>query len=445
LSAVIKADKESGEAPLEVKFDASKSIDPDGTIKRYEWDLDEDGEFDDEEGEEITYEFEKLGRYTVALRITSSTGDYAIGEMEIVVEETNLPEAVITIVDEPAIFISGQSYAFKADESTSKNGDIEKYEWNFGDGTTSKTKSASHAFSKNGTYEITLKVTDEKEKEGEATKTITVGAPKATPKAFIKTEPIIEEGALSLKGEAPFTVIFDASNSTDSDNNIVDYGWDFDSDETVDEYGKTVTHTYNEEGTYTVKLYVTDSDENVGTATVPVEVEAVGITAIMKADKIEGNVPLTVAFDASGSTFDKGQITSYQWDFGDGTAPKLGTSSISHKYTSIGIFTASVTAIGSDNSTATATILITVREIPLTSCFSSVFAEGTAPFETSFDPSCSTGTISGYLWDFGDGTTSTLVKPTHIFTTPGEYTVILEVSDAENTVDQSETLITVTE
>ena len=72
-----------------------------------------------------------------------------------------------------------------------------------------------------------------------------------------------------------------------------------------------------------------------------------------------------------------------------------------------------------------------------------MFEEGEAPLETSFDPGCSTGTIMNYLWDFGDGSTSTSVKPTHVFKDPGDYKVTLEISDSENTVSKSEVTIKV--
>jgi PKD repeat protein len=93
----------------------------------------------------------------------------------------------------------------------------------------------------------------------------------------------------------------------------------------------------------------------------------------------------------------------------------------------------------------TAEINITVREIPLEACFVSVFEEGPAPLETTFDPGCSTGTISSYFWEFGDGSTSTSVKPSHTYEEPGEYTASLELSDAENNISEAEITILVTE
>ncbi|MBD3360292.1 PKD domain-containing protein, partial [Candidatus Peregrinibacteria bacterium] len=374
LTATFTADPQSGPAPLEVEFDAGESVDPDGTIDRYEWDLDEDGEYDDDEGVNITYEFEKIGRYLIGLRVVSTTGEYAVTEKEIIVEEEKLPEAKITVVDEPETYIVGINYVFKADESTSPNGKIEEYEWDFSDGTPVEiTKTVSHSFFNEGTYEVKLAVTDEEDMEGETTKAITVGAPAGSPEAVIKTEPALEQGELSLTGTLPFTVVFDASETTDSDNNIVDYEWDFNNDGTTDEYGETATHTYTSEGTYTAELTVTDADGNTGTATRVIKVESRGIVAVLEADKIEGNVPLTVSFDASGSSYDEGQITTYRWNFGDGTTPIHGTSTITHKYTEIGNYTATVTIVGSDNKTAEDSVNITIREIPLEACFVSVF------------------------------------------------------------------------
>jgi PKD repeat protein len=445
LTASFTADPQSGEAPLKVEFDASDSVDPDGNIEIYEWDFDGDGEYDDDAGIKATYEFEKIGRYKVGLRITNNMGDYETSEKEIIVEEKKEAEAVISILDEPSVFITGVAYTFKADESTSPKGAITKYEWDFGDGSkVETTKTIAHSFASAGTYEVTLKVTDEEGLEGEVKKTINVQQPQGTPKAKITTEPSVVSGS-TLEGKAPFVVIFDASSSTDSDGNIVDYEWDFDGDGTIDGYGSRLSHTFQNEGIFNVKVSVIDANDNVGTAVQIVDVLPKGIDAVLKADEVEGSVPLTVTFDASGSTYENGQITSYQWDFGDGTAPKLGTASITHKYTQIGTFTAKVTVIGADNQNGTAEIIITIREIPLQACFKSVFEKGPAPLTTTFDPGCSSGTITSYLWNFGDGETSTEVKPSHVFQNAGDYDVVLEVTDSENTISKATVKITVTE
>ncbi len=446
LAAVFSADPQSGEAPLEVKFDATASSDPDGVITNYEWDMDEDGQYDDAKGDQVTHTFEKIGRYTVALRVTSTTGEFETAEKEIIVEEEIGPAAVIKINDDPGKYMVGESYIFRGADSTSPDGDITRYEWDFGDGTKpANTATASHAFTKPGNYQVTLRVTDSKDNEGETTLNFKVETPQGTPIAVIGMTPQLAKDGDTYTGKVPLTVDFDASKSTDSDSNIIDYKWDFNGDDIIDAAGKNTTYTFSSIGTYTVTLTVTDATGNSGLATLKIEAKPQGIAAKLTADKIDGSAPLTVNFDASGSTYQNGTITSYRWDFGDDTPIKLGSSAISHRYAAIGTFTVSVTAIGSDGSQDTASLSITVREVPLAACFTSVFTTGKAPFSSTFDPSCSTGSVSKYFWDFGDGATSTSVKPTHSFTSAGAYTVELEVSDSDNTVSTKQMTITVTE
>lgn len=69
-----------------------------------------------------------------------------------------------------------------------------------------------------------------------------------------------------------------------------------------------------------------------------------------------------------------------------------------------------------------------------------VAASGVAPFATTFSSSGSSdsdGTITGYLWSFGDGTTSTVANPTHTYTSPGTYSVSLRVTDNDGATDVS--------
>ena len=88
----------------------------------------------------------------------------------------------------------------------------------------------------------------------------------------------------------------------------------------------------------------------------------------------EGNVPLSVDFDASASTDTDGTITGYAWDFGDGTSGSGVTAS--HTYTVIGKFTATLTVTDDGGATGTATETITVRD---PNAVTVSFQDGTAP------------------------------------------------------------------
>lgn len=437
LTADFSVDQQSGEAPLKVKFDASESEDPEGKIATYEWDFDGDGKFEKEFENEIkpTYTYEKIGTYEATLRITNLLGKFATAEKQIIVGISEEPEAVIEIEGTPTTFEKGVSYIFKGGGSTSPYGDIVLYDWDFGDGTEKgTTKTVSHVFAKEGTYDVILKVTDDKDKTGETTMKVVVGKKPGVPEAKMKTIPALAEGALALEGEVPFKVDFDGSDSKDSDNNIVEYEWDFDDDGKPDEFGKKVSHSFTAVGTYTVRLTVVDSQENYNSTTVGVKVLEQGMKAVLKATPVNGEVPLSVVFDASGSANPKGEISSYKWDFGDGTNPILGSAKISHKYTEIGEYKATVTVIGSDNAKETAEVNIVVRAIQVSACFDTNATSGKAPFTVIFDPGCSTGSITNYNWNFGDGETSTDVKPSHVFEKAGLYTVELEVLDNNSTV-----------
>jgi len=434
-----------GDAPLEVSFDASKSVDPDGELNSIEWDLDGDGEFDDGDEAKFDHTYEKVGIYNVSLRVTSDSGEYDVEEKTISVSAKEAVNAVITMNGEVDKFYVGTEYIFKAEESTSPAGKIIQYEWDFGDGSpTVGTKTASHEYDKESKFTITLTVTDEEGNEGQVKKVVEILPAPGKPVAIITTDPAYKSGE-TLKGKVPFTVVFDATKSTDIDNNIVEYEWDFNGDSKIDSYEKVVSYTFEDIGSKNVNLKIVDADNNISKASMVVKSEAQGIVAKLTADQVDGTVPLVVEFDASGSTYPEGKITSYKWNFGDKTSPKLGAATISHKFTAIGTYTTSVEVIGADNTKKTASIMITVREIPLTSCFTTTEKEGTAPHTVTFDPGCSTGTIANYFWEFGDGATDTSVKPNHTFTTPGEYKVTLEVSDSENTVDKTDTMIKVTE
>jgi len=433
-SVQITATPASGEAPLNVKLDGSKSSSANGDITAYAWDLNEDGVFDD--GSEKTAELtlKKVGEYKIKLRVLDATGEPSIGEITVTVTETLRPSAIINIKDqENSNLAVGTSYIFSGEESTSPSGKIKKYSWNFSDGGNGSNRTVSHTFEKPGKYVVSLTVSDESENKGEADLTVNVSAPDASPVPVIKTTPKMLDNV--VRGAAPLTVSFDASESTDPNDDIVEYNWDFDNDGTVDKAQEKAVYTFEKAGTYTVKFTAKDAAENLTSTEIIIEAEAKGVQANLKATPTSGVVPLSVKFDASGSTYADGEIVSYEWDFGEGNSPRSDTAQVRYLYTTIGTFNAKVTAIASDGKQSSIELPITVRPISVTACFETSIDSGTAPLEIEFDPTCSSGTVIKYRWRFGQKNTSVDRKPTFTFTQPGTYPVRLEIADGENVID----------
>jgi len=152
------------------------------------------------------------------------------------------------------------------------------------------------------------------------------------------------------------------------------------------------------------------------------------------ANPTSGEAPLEVSFTNSSS----GDITSYSWQFGDG-----GMSSAEnpvYPYEEPGTYTVTLTVTGPGGSdTETKTNYISVAHPPPLAGFNASPTSGGAPLEVFFTD-FSTGTITAYSWDFGDGGTSGEKNPSYEYTEGGKYTVTLIVtgpggSDTETKTD----------
>jgi PKD repeat protein/flagellar basal body-associated protein FliL len=446
VNAHFTADPISGSIPLVVSFDASESADPDGEIVEYEWDLDGDGSYDDAEGVETEYTYDKYGSYTVKLRVTDSNGESDIMEQEIVVDDGDLPTATIDYTpEENDRLYAGQEYLFKATEASSPNGSVEKYEWDFGDGSNiTKNRTAEHSYKNAGSYTVTLTLTDEDDEVGTVTAEMTVVVEDSAPIAKINTDQdwSSDEGEDQIMGEVPFTVQFNASESTDPDNDIVNYEWDLDGDGTIDEVDEEATFTYNEAGDFEAILYVEDSEGHETEASITVYVGGQALSASVEADTLNGELPLTVDFDASGSSYPDGEIVNYYWDFGDGTT-KYSTAQVTYTYDTVGTFTVTLKAIAADGEESEDSIMINVLPISVSACFTNNVSSGNAPLIVTFDPSCSNGTVANYRWNFDDGDISYARKPVHTFENAGTYVVELTVEDSDGFSDTYQATIPV--
>jgi PKD repeat protein len=446
INAEFTANPETGPAPLEVTFDASGSSAPAGEITKFEWDFNNDNKFEDADGASVTHTFEQLGDYPVNLRVTDNNGKFEVATKTIKVAEPNIPIPVIEIPSDSGKYYAGTQYTFKGDKSTSPNGEITKYEWDFGDNSPKgNTRTVSHTYKAPGTYEVVLKATDENNETGTAKTSIKVEIKESAPIAEIVTvPPPAKEEDNFISGTVPFEVKFDGKKSTDPDNNIVEYNWDFDGDGEVDASGETASYVYNKEGLFNATLTVIDAEDLESTNTLVVKVQGQPLQARLTADPVNGVIPLEVTFDASGSSYPGGKITTHIWDFGDGADTFNGDAKITHRYEKIGTFDASVTIRADDNSTSIATIPISVRAVSLMACFTPSVESGPVPLNVEFDIKCSQGTVARTSWDFGDGVTSNSRSPEHKYEKAGTYEVILKVEDSLKNVDTYTKFINVT-
>jgi PKD repeat protein len=145
----------------------------------------------------------------------------------------------------------------------------------------------------------------------------------------------------------------------------------------------------------------------------------------------EGPRPLAVQFtDATEQN-----VTSRLWDFGDGAAST--EISPTHTYTESGTFhvTLAVTnAGGADSHSDT----IVVVEPPPATDFWATPVSGTWPLTVAFS-NITANEVTGYVWDFGDGTTSSAISPTHVYTAEGSYTVVLTATGPYGTDVETKT------
>jgi parallel beta-helix repeat protein len=294
-----------------------------------------------------SHQYAQDGVYTVSLTVREADGDSHNVKKTgyITVLDTN-PIADFSAT--PAEGVEPLKVTF-TEKCWSYDG-IVTWKWDFGDGSTSNEKSPTHEYAKNGDYTVSLTVT---EVDGDSNT--------ATKPGYIKvqdTVPTADFSADKTTGAEPLTVVF-AEKCTSPYDGLASWEWDFGDGTTSDQ--QNPTHVYAREGSYTVKLTVTETD---GEST-DVETKAGCITvsdtepvADFSAAPTSAADPSTFAFADKSSSYDG--IVSRSWDFGDGGAG--ADQNPSHEYAKPGTYTVVLTVREADGDTATKTVSITVEK-----------------------------------------------------------------------------------
>ena len=168
--------------------------------------------------------------------------------------------------------------------------------------------------------------------------------------------------------------------------------------------------------------------------------------SIRDLDEPAGNLPpvaaflstvsgLSVSVNGSGSSDPDGTVSSYSWDWGDGTAHSTGATA-SHAYVAAGEYEVKLTVVdnrdASHSTTKTIAVTVPVENLPPVAAFLSTVSglSVSANGSGSSDPD---GTIASYAWEWGDGTAhSTGVTASHVYAAAGDYEVTLTVVDDQD-------------
>ena len=391
--AAFTADIVKGVAPLTVNFTDTSLNSP----TAWAWDFGDDQTSTEQHP---THTFTEVGNYTVTLTATNLRGS---DEYSTIISATKpFPVANftqnVTAGDEPL------TVQFT---DTSLN-EPNQWFWQFGDGQTSTEQHPVHTYVDGGKYQVSLTVSS-----FAGTDTLTV--PEAVTVGNVYVEPVAAFAASATTVDKGSAIKF----TDQSTNEPLSWSWQFGDGQTST--SQNPTHTYTTPGTYAVTLTVTNpAGSNTTTETITV-LERMPVAAFSGTPRA-GDHPLTVQFTDQTSN----NPTQWSWDFGDGSTST--EQNPTHTYTAAGAYTVTLTATnarGTDDEVKPEYIRVDVPDVAFTANVTS----GNRPLTVQFTDE-STKQPTAWLWNFGDGQTSTEQNPVHTYTTAGMKTVTLTATNA---------------
>jgi len=435
-----------GTAGQEITFDGSASSDSDGQITEYIWDFG-DGEIGS--GVSPVHTYSEAGTYTLSLEVKDNSGATSIPEYtEVVIAEepeqsdesddsgesedgndedsddensggTTENELPTANPGGPYEGTAGQEITFDGSASSDSDGQITEYIWDFGDGEIGSGVSPVHTYSEAGTYTVKLTVKDDKDAQSASVQVSVVISEAQTEEEEEEKQQEIISRAVG-KHSSTFTMVVDYPKyNTNITGDFLISGWAADLNN-IPPRKLARVEIYNGPGRYEHNF--------LGTARI-FERPDLGRKDILNSGYIlrisvdslsEGeNILWIYAYDANNYY----RSTSVKINVITEESVKSSSDEEDNE--------------NSDEDTGDGT---TENKAPTASAGGPY--EGTAGQEITFDGSASSdsdGSITEYIWDFGDGSSGSGVKPAHSYVKAGTYTASLKVKDNNGQVSDAVT------
>jgi PKD repeat protein len=372
-----------------------------GDVDQRRWDL---GDGTSATDAEVRKTWSSAGRYLVTLEVANDAGSDQASVTITVARRLEPPVAGIAVADTRVEVGEGVRL------TSASTGEISSSRWDFGDGVTATGSEVLHSYAQPGVYRVTLTVANEAGASS-ATVLLTVEPPQIPPEARISGLP----DTVDVGVEITF-----ASTSINEPDTL---DWDLGDGTTGS--GETISHAWATPGEYLVTL--TAANE-AGTSSTTATLTVLPLLPPPVASFV---APSSVRAGTSIDFVDtSSNVETWFWEFGDGTTS--AESAPAHSYVTPGTVVVTLTVTnrnGSDTAEATVEVL---PQLPVAGFSSSL--ESASVGESVVFTDASVGATTHH-WDFGDGATSTEVSPTHAYTQPGAYTVVLTVANSIGETD----------
>ena len=361
-----------------------------------------------------SHAYQKAGQYTVTLQLNGAFGESQDSRISKTIYIGHAPtEKVLDFEWRPPLPRMGEAVHF-----IDRSSGYDSWQWDLGDATAPADRSPSHTYARDGRYAVTLSAKDTSGAQKTITKVVDV-RPRAQ---FALRKPLI------IVGET-------IQVENQSAGQITKWAWDFgDTTKTVMET-RLPAFSYAQPGTYTMTLTV---EGPFGKDTAQQQIQVEGTDFSFSFTPLSPNDKHTVQFLAET----KGSFSQWQWDFGDGNSSSEKNPSHAYELVSgpagqrqqhSGDYTVLLTALGPNGQQQRASKQIQVLPVAPKAEFQSGTETAVQAEFHLFDHS--SGTITRYEWDLGDGGTKSGRNISHAYQQPGTVVVKLTVSNDQGHSD----------
>jgi gliding motility-associated-like protein len=363
-----------------------------------------------------SYTITAAGTYPIQVLAQNPTSDGCSGEQQI--------DYDLQIFDPPAANFSFTSNGCLTDSvrflgaANTAGRSVINHSWSFGDGATASIQNPTHLYSSANSYTVKYSViTDVGCLSDTAQQTLAISTPPIA--KFAVSTPLCEDEFLT----------FTDQSTASAGPAIVKWTWNFGdgTPQIVAANGNTQSHMFTSFGSYTASLLVETSS---------------GCKSLLSSQQISITPKPFANFSFNGaclpngttqftdqSSVAVGSISQWSWNFGDGNTSTQQNPV--HNYSSTGPFNVKLTVTSNNGcSDDSMKIMDKVYAQPLAAFSAPAEVCNGSTINFTDQSTAPNSTLKQWLWDFGDGTTSTQQNPTKIYATPNTYSVKLTVTSA---------------